>query len=88
MTAVSNQYPASSCCCLFFCSDDWAGKHRNPGIHLAKPHDQKKRVPVHANLNWRDGAGPAAPLHSDLHPADQPTVRPWDHGQGDPSPEP
>lgn len=56
MTAVSNQYPASSCCCLFFCSDDWAGKHRNPGTHLAKPHDQK-RVPVHANLNWKDVQG-------------------------------
>lgn len=67
MTAVANLVPWPAAVAVF---SSGLRKHRNPGIHLTKPHDQKKRVPVHANLNWRDGAGPAAPLHPDLHPAD------------------
>lgn len=51
MTVVSNEYPASSCCCLFFCSADWLRKHRDPGTRLTKLHDQKKRELAHAKLN-------------------------------------
>lgn len=63
-------------------------KHRDPGIHLTKSHDQKKWVLVHAKVNWRHGAWPAAHLDSDLHPANQLQWWPWSHGLGEPSTEP